>query len=190
MKRHIPNILTVLRIPIAILCGYYAVQLKPNPLMISLALFVFASISDIVDGYLARKWKIETNFGRIIDPIADKILIMGVFIVFTYNGIIPVLFTSIIISREIILTVIRLLLLPKKVVISASRSGKVKTVSQSMVLIIIYAILIYISPLNEQFGETFINNTIWSLLLWAVFISVYSGIEFFVRNRKAISTIV
>lgn len=190
MKKYIPNIITVLRIPIAILCGYYAYKLEPTPLSISLFLFVFASISDIVDGYLARLWKIETNFGKIIDPIADKILIMGVFIVFTYNGVIPILFTTIIISREIILTVIRLLLVPKKVIISASRSGKIKTVSQSMVLIIIYAILIYISPLNEQFGETFIKNTIWCLLLWAVFISVYSGVEFFVKNRKAISTIV
>ena len=78
-KRQIPNILTVLRIVLAVACTYFAIPGPNQSLKISLAIFLVAGFSDFLDGYLARKWNTESNFGRITDPIADKLLILGVF---------------------------------------------------------------------------------------------------------------
>ncbi len=186
-KRQLPNILTVARIPLAFLCIYFAITLKPVSLTISLVLFILASFTDYLDGYLARKWNIVSNFGKIVDPIADKILILGVFIVFTYNGIVPIVMTVAIALREVILTVVRLMLLPKKVVLAARISGKFKTFTQCSVLTIIYLIFIFKGPLNELVHTDIIRNTILLLIFWTMCITVYSGISFFRINRKALS---
>lgn len=181
--------LSLIRIPLAILCGYFAFTLKPVPLSISLILFLVASFTDYLDGYLARRWKIVSTFGKIIDPIADKVLIIGVFLVFTYNGLIPIILTALIVFREIILTVIRLLLLPKKVVLAARFSGKVKTFTQFVVLVLIYLMLIFFYPLSEGVYGELVKNAILVLALWTMLITVYSGYEFIMANRKVIEKI-
>ncbi|MEM9823945.1 MAG: CDP-diacylglycerol--glycerol-3-phosphate 3-phosphatidyltransferase [Bacteroidota bacterium] len=186
VKKQIPNMLTLIRIPMAILCAYFAISLNSWSLSFSLSLFILASATDFLDGYLARKWNIVSAFGKIFDPIADKILILGVLFVFTYNGIIPLLLTIIITFREIALTVIRLLLLSKKVVLASRFSGKVKTFSQSIALVIIYLLLIFINPLTQVIGLQIISYTILLLLLWIMSITLYSGIEILVYNIKAI----
>ncbi len=172
----------------AFLCGYFAITLKPVPLTISLVLFLLASLTDYLDGYLARRWKIVSTFGKIIDPIADKVLIIGVFLVFTYNGLIPFILTALIVFREIFLTVIRLLLLPKKVVLAARFSGKVKTFTQFVVLVLIYLILIVWHPLQGAY-EDIIRSIIIILAGWTMLITLYSGYEFLMANRKAIEKI-
>ncbi len=186
-KRQLPNILTILRIPLAFLCIFFALTMKPLSLTVSLILFVLASATDYLDGYLARKWNIVSNFGKIVDPIADKILILGVFFVFTYNGIVPIVMTIAIAMREIILTVVRLMLLPKKVVLAARISGKFKTFTQCSVLTIIYLIFIFKAPLQDLVQHEIIRNTIFLLIFWTMCITVYSGISFFLINRKALS---
>ena len=189
IKKQIPNMLSLIRIPLAILCGYFAFTLKPVPLSISLTLFLLASFTDYLDGYLARRWKIVSTFGKIIDPIADKILIIGVFLVFTYNGLIPIILTALIVFREVILTIIRLLLLPKKVVLAARFSGKVKTFTQFVVLVLIYLMLIFFHPLSEGVYSQLVRNAILVLALWTMLITVYSGYEFIMANRKVIEKI-
>ena len=189
IKKQIPNILSLIRIPLAILCGYFAFTMKPLPLSISLILFLVASFTDYLDGYLARRWNIVSTFGKIIDPIADKVLIIGVFLVFTYNGLIPILLTALIVIREIVLTIIRLLLLPKKVVLAARFSGKVKTFSQFVVLVIIYLMLIFWHPLQGSIYESMIRNAIFVLAAWTMIITLYSGYEFWMANRKVIEKI-
>lgn len=185
-KKSIPNILTVLRIILAIICTYFAFQGDKTSLTISLIIFIVASITDFFDGYLARKWKTESNFGKITDPIADKVLILGVLFSFTMQDVVPLLFTMIIAFREILLTIIRLVLAPKKVVIASVSSGKLKTGTQITALILIYLFMIFIKPLQAFFGIHTIQWTIYGLLLFVVAITVYSGIEFFVLNKRAI----
>lgn len=189
VKKQIPNMLTLIRIPMAILCAYFAFSLNSLSLVFSLSFFLLASITDFLDGYLARKWNIVSAFGKIFDPIADKILILGVLFVFTYNGIVPILLTAIIAFREIALTVIRLLLLSKKVVLASRFSGKLKTFSQTIVLVIIYLLLIFMNPLTQIIGFEIISNTILLLILWIMSITLYSGIEFLIYNIKAIRSL-
>lgn len=191
IKRQLPNVLTLIRIPLALLCGYFALTLKPFPLTISLMFFMAASATDFLDGYLARRWNTVSRFGKITDPIADKILIILVFAIFTYHSIIPLLFTVLIALREITLTVIRLILLfNKKITLAARYSGKVKTFTQSIVLFIIYNLLIFNDPLRSIIGEPAINLMIILLAVWTVFITLYSGYEMLVTNRRLIEKMI
>lgn len=189
-KKKIPNILTVLRIILAIVCTYFAFKADKTSLTISLVLFMAASFTDFLDGYLARKWKTESNFGRITDPIADKVLILGVLFSFSMIDVVPLLFTMIIAFREVLLTVIRLILAPKKVVIAAVASGKFKTFSQVGALFTIYLILIFNNHLTSSFGKFTIQWVIYGLLLFVVAITIYSGVEFFILNRRAIKKLI
>ena len=189
VKKQIPNILTLIRIPLAILSAYYAFWLSASSLWISLSLFLIASATDFLDGYLARRWNLVSRFGKFTDPIADKMLILSILFVFTYHGIIPIFLTIIIALREIGLTAIRLMLLYKRVVLASRFSGKVKTFSQVIVLVIIYLALIFNHPLTQAIGVEWINTTIFLLILWIVSITVYSGLEFFISNKKAIMSL-
>jgi len=182
-KKQIPNILTVIRIFLAIFCTYFAFQ---KMWTLSLIFFMVAGFTDFLDGYLARKWKTESNFGRILDPIADKVLILGVLFSFSMKEVVPFLFTGIIAFREILLTVIRLILAPKKVIIAAVPSGKFKTFFQGGSLLTIYLILIFFKQLQAYVTEGTLKTIIYFLLLFVVLVTLYSGIDFFIRNKRAI----
>lgn len=158
----------------------------PFALSISLGIFVVAAMTDYLDGYLARKWNLISSFGKIVDPVADKILILGILFIFSYKGVVPLILASIIAFREILLTVIRLLLLSKKIVIASIQSGKFKTVSQVMVVIAIYLILIFMGSIKEYVSLSVINSIILVMIIWVTTITLYSGYEFFQHNTKAI----
>ncbi len=191
IKRQLPNFLTLIRIPLALLCGYFALTLKPFPLTISLLFFMAASFTDFLDGYLARRWNTVSKFGKITDPIADKILIIMVLCIFSYHSIIPLVFTILIAVREIALTVIRLILLFRdKVTLAARYSGKVKTFTQSIVLFIIYNLLIFKEPLIGIIGNTAISVIIFSMIVWTVLITLYSGYETVMANKRAIEGLI
>lgn len=187
MKKYIPNFLTMLRFPMALFCAIYAIALEPRALTISLVLFALASITDFLDGYLARKWDIISNFGKIADPIADKALTLGVMLAFCVAGIFPLWALILIFLREVSITIVRLMLLPKKVVLAAIYSGKLKTCSQIAVLIIIYLLMIFKSSINN---EQLINNAIFIMVLLTVLITVYSGLEFYIKNRSNLKKLI
>lgn len=173
--------------PIAILCCFFALKSNTFSLFISLLLFMLASSTDYLDGYLARKWKTVSSFGKFTDPIADKILILGVLSVFTYKTIIPIIFTAIIIFREVLLTIIRIMLLSKKKVMSSNYSGKVKTFSQILAIVAIYILIIFKENITHYLGDGFIDYSILILMSWLVIITTYSGVQFFVDNKRVIS---
>jgi CDP-diacylglycerol--glycerol-3-phosphate 3-phosphatidyltransferase len=185
-KWEIPNILSVIRIPMALACTYYAFLNTRESLIISFVIFFIAAFTDYIDGYLARKWNIVSDFGKIVDPIADKILILGLFLAFSLNAIFPLYVTIIIAVREIGLTIIRLLLLPKKVVLYSRYSGKIKTFSQVMFLVILYCLLIFTKQFEGVVSFEYIQLIIYGLLIWIIFITLYSGYEFFVANRTSV----
>ncbi|HRX29751.1 MAG TPA: CDP-diacylglycerol--glycerol-3-phosphate 3-phosphatidyltransferase [Saprospiraceae bacterium] len=185
-KYNIPNIISVARVPMAIACSYLAFQNTFESLVWSFLLFLLASITDYIDGYLARKWNIVSNFGKIMDPIADKILILGVLLAFYVNGLIPIYIFIILSLREIGLTVIRLILVSKKVILQSEYSGKVKTFSQIIYIIVIYVISITSHYYNYDINEDIVKWINYVLLAWIVFITLYSGYEFIKNNKKAI----
>lgn len=137
-----------------------------------LILFIVGSISDFVDGYLARKNNLVTTFGKFMDPIADKLLVNTLFIILTGLGQMPWIITVIMISRDIIVDAIRLIVVEKGTVIAASKLGKLKTVTQMIALILIIALPGLKWPVYFAYV--------------AALASLVSGIDYFVKNRKVL----
>ena len=128
---NLPNKLTILRmimiVPFVIVM--LAGSVIPAGKWIALALFIVASLTDFVDGYLARKYNLVTNFGKFMDPLADKLLTIAAMVMFCEWGMMPAWALMLVLTREFAVTGLRLVAVGKGKVIAAGWSGKVKTAS-------------------------------------------------------------
>ena len=129
---NLPNKLTILRVMmIPVFIVFMLTDLGGNfNKVIALVLFVTASLTDLLDGHLARKNNLVTNFGKFMDPLADKLLVCSALICFVANGQLPAWMVIVIIAREFIISGFRLIASDEGVVIAASYWGKVKTTVQ------------------------------------------------------------
>jgi len=139
-------------------------------------IFVVASFTDFLDGYIARKYHLVTVFGKFIDPLADKLLVMAALLLLSDAAIVPMWITLIILSREFIVTGIRLIAVGEGKVIAASKLGKYKTASTMVALILL---LLY--PYADIFPEIGIY-----ILYLGLILTVVSGIDYFIKNKKII----
>src|SRR5579864_2010137 len=149
---NLPNKLTLSRFGLTV--AFLVVMFSGMPLYdsIALALFVAAGISDFLDGQIARRRNLITNFGILMDPLADKIMVCSAFIAFVELGWFPAWMTVIIVARELAITGLRLLAASKNVVLAAEGYGKHKTISQ---IVAIIAVLVLASYQQwGSFGET------------------------------------
>lgn len=184
-----PNKLTILRIILSFICIGFILQNSLSSLLIAFVAFCLASITDFLDGYIARKRNLISDLGKILDPIADKILIIGVFCAFLELGIINSWMVSLIMFREFIITGLRLYGLNKGTVLEARRFGKHKTVSQVVGIFVIFFALILSKILPGSLIVPFLYGKLIPLLMWyIVIITVFSGIYYFWVNRKVIRT--
>ena len=140
---------------------------------IAFGLFILASITDFVDGYIARKYNQISDFGKFLDPLADKLLTIAAMVIFCQWGSIPAWALMLILTREFAVTGLRLVAVGKGNVIAAGWSGKVKTVCTMVGLCIMMAF-----PAVEWLA----------IAVTAVIVvtTVYSGIEYFIRNWKSL----
>lgn len=165
-KENIPNALTLLRvlmIPIFILLLTLGNNLTLH--VIAAVIFALASITDYLDGYLARKWQVVTNFGKFADPMADKLLVMSAFIMLIELGMAPAWVVAVIICRELAVTGLRLLLVETGgTVLAAAMPGKIKTFSQMFAIIFL---LLHWTLLGQI------------VLYIALFFTIYSGYDYF-----------
>ena len=160
----IPDWLTLARVAatFVLLILLQACAHPPVPLWtawLALVLFVAAALTDWLDGHLARKWKIESDFGRLFDPLADKLLVVVAFVGLLGAGLLPVWFVSLVVAREFLITGIRLLAGQKGVVLAAEKVGKHKTVTQ-MVTAILGLLLLALDPAHPT-GRIFLEAAIW-----------------------------
>jgi len=141
---NLPNVLTILRIILTIIFIYLFCQDSLGSRLMALIVFTCASLTDYFDGYLARKHNLITPFGKIMDPIADKFLILSAFFIFMQLQLIAVWMFIAIFSREVIVTGLRLGAVKRGAVLAAEGAGKLKTVLQivAVYLIIIFTLLI------------------------------------------------
>ncbi|MBR4030425.1 MAG: CDP-diacylglycerol--glycerol-3-phosphate 3-phosphatidyltransferase [Clostridia bacterium] len=134
---NLPNKLTIFRI---ILVPFFVAFLLiefPNNNIVSAILFVIASLTDFLDGYIARKNNLVTDFGKFADPIADKILVISACVCLVEKGVIPAWSVLIIIFREFVISGLRMAAASKNVVIPADKLGKLKTLTQMIALILL-----------------------------------------------------
>ena len=140
---------------------------------LALAVFIIASLSDYVDGYIARQYNQVTDFGKFLDPLADKLLVIAVMTIFCQWGMMPAWALMIVLTREFAVTGLRLVAVGKGTVIAAGWSGKVKTASTMIGLCFMLAF-----PQVEWLG-ILVNVVI-------VATTVYSGVEYFIQNGKCL----
>ena len=143
-------------------------------------LFLLASLTDFLDGYLARKKNMVTDFGKFIDAIADKVLVNSVLIIFAVNGVISPIIPVIIIFRDTIVDSIRMMASNKGIVIAAGKAGKVKTACMMAGLT-----LTFFYNLPFEIWNIDVSTV---LLVIATILSVYSGIEYYYNNKKLLFT--
>jgi len=186
---NIPNRLTILRIILSFICIGFILQNSFVSLLIAFVIFCLASITDFLDGYIARKKNLISDLGKILDPIADKILIIGVFCAFLELGVVNSWMVSLIMFREFIITGLRLYSLNKGVVLEARKFGKHKTVSQVIGIFVILFALILSKVMPGSSAVSFLWGKFIPVLMWyIVAITIFSGIYYFWVNRKAIRT--
>ena len=161
-------------------------QLPDCRITVALIFFLIASITDFLDGYFARKLNLVTDFGKLMDPLVDKILTSAVFIILTKEEMVPAWITITIIGREFLVTGLRLLASNQGSLLSADSLGKWKTASQIITatyfLIAIGSDEKMISPLTS-FQQPFIGNV---LLIICTMITVISGASYLIKNLSLI----
>lgn len=181
---NLPNKLTMFRIlliPFILITLLFDINLDmETKRYIAVSIFIIASLTDALDGYIARKYNLITNFGKLMDPLADKLLVISTMLAVTTldDAIIPlnIIVVIIIIAREFIVTGFRMIALEKSIVISAGNSGKAKTVCQMIMTILLL--------LNT-------NNNIMRLLSYifiilSVILTIYSATEYIYKNKKVL----
>lgn len=180
---NLSNKLTISRIVLAAIFILFLFIKGAGAKFIAFSIFLAACITDYYDGYLARKRGDITDFGRLMDPIADKILILGAFLAFVEMKIIPAWMVIIIISREMVITGIRVLALSQKRVLAADKGGKHKTISQ---MAAVFAILIFLIIRDSGFSVRYIEYfkiCLYLLVVVAVSMTLVSGVSYMIKNR-------
>jgi len=158
----------------------------------SFVIFGLAALTDLFDGMIAQRMNMVTDFGKLMDPIADKILVLSAFIAFVQMQLIDAWMVLIIMAREILITSLRLFALNKGKVLSAARAGKHKTVSQMFVIfyilifIMVKEIILTYSTWNPAW-ENFFRDSIYILMFVTVAFTLYSGLSYLWLNRKIIT---
>lgn len=174
---NLPNKLTMLRI--ALIPMLMAV-LMTGHFYTAGVIFIIASATDALDGHIARKHNMITNFGKIMDPLADKLLVTAALICLVELGEIPGWMVIVVLAREFIITGLRTVAAGEGIIIAAGNSGKIKTVLQMMALVIIL--------LRNWPFTLFTDINIGLIVLWgAVIMTVYSGLEYVLKNKKIFS---
>ena len=145
----------------------------PGHMYWSLAVFILASVSDFADGYIARHYNQVSDFGKFMDPLADKLLVISAMLMFVSWGTMPAWALLIVVAREFAVTGLRLVAVDNGRVIAAAWSGKIKTAT-TMVCICLMML----------WNVSWLNILCWVLI---VATTVYSGCEYFYKNRDALS---
>ena len=189
---NIANKLTVARILFTFVFMFFLFVRGPWAKILSLTIFIFAALSDFFDGMIAQKKNMVTDFGRLMDPIADKILVLAAFAAFVQMQLVEAWMFVIIIFREILITSLRLFALNKGKVLSAVRVGKHKTLSQMGVILVILGFIVLKEVRLAYFTwdpswERFFRQGIYILMLFTIILTLYSGLAYLWENRKIIA---
>ena len=177
MKMNVPNTLTIIRVLlIPFFVAFMLCNITAYDNYIALAIFIVASLTDTLDGYLARKNNQVTNFGKFMDPLADTLLVCSALIGLLSNGMISTVVVLIIIAREFIISGFRLVAVDNGIVIAASWWGKAKTISQMIMIILLIA----------SFGGIF-NVLETAFVYIATVLTVISLVDYIWKNRAVLN---
>ena len=175
---NLPNKLTLGRI---FAIPVFIIVLMMGYRVAAVAIFILAALTDMLDGKIARKYNLVTNFGKLMDPLADKLLTMSAFLCLIELGDVPAWMVIVILGREFIITGMRQVAAAEGIVIAAVWSGKIKTVLQ---MVAIPLLLLQNWPCSVYFHDFPLDQ----IFLWAALVmTIVSGVEYVVKNREVFS---
>lgn len=173
---NLPNKLTLFRIfliPVFIIVMLLNIQ---NQYLIACIIFIIASITDAIDGYIARKYNLVTDFGKFMDPLADKLLVISALICMIEKGLVLGWMVIIIVARELTVSILRAIAAADGKVIAASGGGKLKTISQMIAIPLLL--------LGAEFENILLINIGTIAILIATLLTLYSGWEYLYKNKN------
>lgn len=179
MNKNVPNILCLIRIALAPFVVLLLTVENGGAACKIAALVVFsiAMLTDLFDGKIARKYGFVSDMGKFLDPIADKLLVLGTMIAFVQINVFPAFPVVLILARELAVTGLRLIAAPKGEVIAANMAGKAKTASQSVCLIAVFLLLLFVP------GDVLHLTAL--ILIWiCAAIAVFSAIPYFQKGSR------
>lgn len=185
---NLPNILTLSRFFWAIVFMVLLYQNSLASTVLAAVVFTVAALTDLLDGYIAKKKGLVTDFGKIMDPVADKFLILIAFLVFVQMGVLQAWMVVLIFIREVAVTVSRIARLRRGQVIAAEKAGKIKTVFQILSVSVVLIFLILEKSSYAQSWSQSVENG-WGLIInilmfITVALTVNSGLSYFLNARK------
>lgn len=191
----LPNQLTILRIVLTPVFLYFFLSHNFTMKQISLAIFLVAALSDWYDGWLARKFNYITDWGKIMDPLADKILTSSAFVGFVLVGLLEWWMVGIILLRDFAITFFRIIADKKGYVFTTSYYAKLKTFLQMVFLY--YLLILYVGSITPELNDNFYDvfkilldkQLIYFIMLFITIVTVHTGYIYFRKNKEVISKI-
>lgn len=177
---NLPNQLTIGRI---IAVPFFVVLYMMGYNLVAFVIFIAASLTDMLDGKIARKYNLVTNFGKIMDPLADKILVYSAFCLMVDNGLVPGWMLIIILAREFAIAGMRTVAASEGMVIAAGMSGKIKTVLQMIAVPLLLLANVQTLVSAMPFITMLANGFLWASLI----MTIYSGVEYILKNKSVFS---
>ncbi len=187
---NLPNRITLGRIALTFAFMFFLFAKIPYGKVLALVTFLLAAASDYLDGYIAKKYNIISDFGKIMDPVADKVLTLAAFLAFVEMKLVPAWMVVIIIMRELLITSVRLWALKGKEALPAGMGGKQKTVSQMLSILVILVFIVIREAGVSAYGfwtpsfEYWYKQLIFILMIITVTLTITSGVAYLAGNRK------
>ena len=173
---NLPNKLTMARI---IAIPVFIVVLMMEYRYAATIIFILAALTDMLDGHIARKYNLVSNFGKLMDPLADKLLVMAALVCLVELGDVPAWMVVVILAREFAVTGLRQVAVEQGIVIAAAPTGKIKTITQMIAIPLL---------LLANWPFVYIGIPMDQIFLWiAVAMTIISGVEYFVKNKQLLS---
>ena len=148
---------------------------------VALFLFIASAITDFVDGHLARKYNLVTNFGKFIDPVADKMLVLSALVMLSWHGLLPAWIVVTVMFRELAVDGLRMVAVEQGKVIAAGKLGKIKTTVQ-ITLIITHLVYFAHFPLLHYLAYWLLIPTQAAMLI----MTIWSGVDYFLNNKEVL----
>jgi len=174
--KNIPNIICIIRIILIVPILILTLSGNAAYNQLALILFLIAAISDSLDGYIARRYNLVTNLGKLLDPLADKLLVLSIFIAFLTKNQLSIVFILIILARELTITGLRSMAAAEGVVIQASIFGKLKTITQMILIFLLY--------LKNITNINMVNTSITVFVAVVSILTIFSGIDYICKSKE------
>lgn len=181
---NLPNILTIFRIALSPVFMVFFLWGTPTTRIIALCIVFVSEWTDLLDGYLARKYKLVTDVGKLLDPLADRLFRFSIFLCFLVQGYAEIWMVAIFFYRDAIVSWLRTIAASQNQILAARLSGKLKALSQAAATFFI----ILLVTINDWTPVPHLQTISYSLMVMTTVITLYSGIEYFWANTVVIKT--